>query len=45
MVVTSDLNNYVKRAGVIAAINSSGESNVTIDADKINIGGIQINAN
>lgn len=45
MVVTSDLNNYVKRAGVIAAINNSGESNVTIDADKINIGGIQINAN
>lgn len=42
MVVTDDLDDYVPRASIIAAINESGESNVTIDANKINIGGIQI---
>jgi len=40
MVVTDDLDDYVPRASIIAAINESGESNVTIDANKINIGGI-----
>jgi hypothetical protein len=44
MVVESDLGDYVEKASIIASINSSGESNVTIDADKIDVGGIRIEA-
>lgn len=36
----SELDDCVKTASVIASINNSGESNVTIDADKVNINGI-----
>lgn len=39
MVVESDLDDYVKKASIIASINSSGESNVSISADKINLDG------
>jgi hypothetical protein len=42
MVVESDLDDYVKKASIIASINSSGESNVSINADKIDVGGIRI---
>ena len=37
-------NEVVKQASVIASINSSGESNVSISADKIDVGGIHIAA-
>lgn len=40
MVVQNDLDDYVQKASVIASINSSGESNVKIDADKIDINGV-----
>lgn len=42
LVASSDLEGYVKKAQVIASINDSGESNVKIDADKINVAGITI---
>ena len=42
LVASSDLEGYVKKASVIASINDSGESNVKIDADKINVAGITI---
>lgn len=37
-------NEVVKQASVIASINSSGESNVSISADKIDVGGIHVAA-
>ena len=37
-------NEVVKQASVIASINSSGESGVSISADKIDVGGIRIAA-
>lgn len=40
MLVEADLNGYVKKSGVIASINSSGESDVTISADRINLDGL-----
>lgn len=36
MLVQADLDGYVKKASILASINESGESNVKIDADKIN---------